>query len=98
MSAAAVLGSALSAAGDPAATMRAEVVALVATIPALVLLLPEFGGLGAAAISLAAYMLRLVLQLRSASRNFNLPWSAFVIPCAADLRWLRARLGVPISS
>lgn len=98
LAAGSVIGSALSAAGNPAATMRAELAALAVTLPGLVLLLPGSGGRGAAVVSVAAYTLRLVIQLRSAGRTFELPWSAFVFASAEDLRWLRARLGVAVTS
>jgi len=51
LAAGSVLGSALSADGNPGATMRAELVALAVTLPGLVLLLPDFGGVGAAVVS-----------------------------------------------
>lgn len=83
-----VLNSALSAANNPAATMRAELVALAFTLPALVVLLPEFGGHGAAFVSLAAYTIRLAMQLGALRATFDLPWWRFVVPMGDDLMWL----------
>jgi O-antigen/teichoic acid export membrane protein len=87
-----VLAAALVAMNQPGAAMRAELVALAVTIPALVAFVPATGGLGAAVISLIAYSLRLLVQLRSAARAFQTPWWGFVLPTAADVSWLRGRL------
>lgn len=92
MAAAFVLTFALNAAGDPGAAMRAELVALAFTVPALIVLLPAYGGIGAAVISLVAYGIRLAMQLVSVQRVFGRRWSSFVIPTAEDLRWLVRRL------
>jgi O-antigen/teichoic acid export membrane protein len=88
LSAAAILASGLTAAGDPAAPMRAELAAVVVTIPALIAFLPSYGGVGAAVISLAAYGVRFGMLLRSASRRFERSVMSFVLPTPADARWL----------
>lgn len=98
LAAASVLAAGLSAAGDPAATMRAELLALAVTVPALVLLLPAFGGEGAAAVSLFAYTLKLIAQLRAASRRFSLSWWAFLRPTRTDMRWLHTKLATAFSA
>lgn len=87
-----VLAAALVAINEPGAAMRAELVALAVTIPALIAFVSETGGLGAAVITLAAYSLRAALQLRSACRAFHMPWWSFLIPTTHDLRWLRGRM------
>lgn len=92
LAAATVLGSAVSAANAPAAAMRAELVGLGVTVPALIVLLPSAGGTGAAVVSLMAYSLRAVMLLRSAARTFELPWWSFVLPTTADVNWLVSRL------
>jgi len=92
LSASVVLGSALTAAGTPAAPMRAELVAVVVTIPALVVFLPVYGGVGAAVISLGAYSVRFGMLLRSASEMFEQPSGSFVFPTGGDLRWLAGRV------
>jgi len=91
MAAAFVLTAALNAADDPGAAMRAEVVSLAFTVPALIVLLPAYGGIGAAAISLVAYSIRLAIQLASAQRVFRRRWLSFVVPTVGDLRWLARR-------
>ena len=83
-----VLAAALNAGNDPAATMRAELVGLALTAPALVLLLPVDGGLAAAYISLAAYSVRLAMLLGSARRVFGGRWWDYVVPTRADLGWM----------
>lgn len=87
-----VLAAALVATNEPGAAMRAELIALAVTIPALVAFVPGGGGLVAAIISLVAYSLRLAVQLRSACRAFGAPWWSFVLPTADDMIWLRHRL------
>lgn len=87
-----VLAWALIAVNEPAAAMRAELATLALLIPALIMFVPGAGGLGAAVISLIAYSMRLVLQLRSACRTFATPWWQFLLPTIRDLAWLRDRL------
>ena len=92
LAASVVLAAALVAADEPGATMRAELAGLAVTIPALVVLVPTSGGLGAALISVVAYSLRLAMQLRTAQRAFATTWWRFIVPTGPDLRWLRARV------
>ena len=92
LAASVVLGAALVAADEPAAAMRAELVALAVMLPAIVVFVPGAGGLGAALISLGAYSLRLAVQLRSACRAFTAPWWSFLLPTAGDVRWLGGEL------
>jgi O-antigen/teichoic acid export membrane protein len=82
-----LLNSALGAANNPGATVRAELVGLVATVAGLIVFLPEFGGRGAAAVSLAAYSLRLIMQLTAVRGTFGYSWWRFVIPTREDVRW-----------
>lgn len=88
----AVLSLALSAAGNPGAAMRAELVALAFTIPTLVLFLPAYGALLAAAVSLVAYSIRLGMQLRPARQTFSTSCRTFLLPTRADLIWLKEQL------
>lgn len=92
MAGAIVLTAALNAGNDPAATMRAEVVGLALTVPALVVLLPVGGGIAAAYVSFGAYIARLAMLLRYATRRFGGGWWTFVFPTGADLGWLRERV------
>jgi len=91
LAAAVVLAAALVATNEPGAAMRAELVALAVTIPALVAFIPSGGGFSAAIISLIAYSLRLAVQLRSTCRAFGTPWWSFVLPTPHDVTWLRQR-------
>lgn len=83
-----VLSAALVAVNEPGATMRAEIVALVVTVPALIILLPGFGGRAAAVVSAVAYSVRVAMQLGTAQRAFSKPVRSFLIPERDDLRWL----------
>jgi len=92
MAAAGVLSSALQAADDPDAAMRAELVALALTVPALILILPAYGGVGAAIVSLLAYGVRSFVQLGPASRAFGVRSRDFVLPKRDDLTWIKQRV------
>jgi O-antigen/teichoic acid export membrane protein len=87
-----ILTSIVTAGGDPAATARAQGVGLAITIPGLVFLLPSFGGIGAAWISLASYTASLIIVLRAAVALFDLPFHRFLLPHRSDWTWLRGRL------
>jgi O-antigen/teichoic acid export membrane protein len=87
-----VLGSALTAAGNPSPAATAQTVALIVTIPALILLLPSTGGLGAAWISFGGYAIAFVITTRAARNHFSFGYSQFLIASPADLRWLWGRI------
>jgi hypothetical protein len=72
--------------------MRAELVGLAVTVPALVVFLPGGGGVAAALISLVAYSVRLALLLGSALRVFGGTWWSFLLPTRADTQWIAGRL------
>ncbi|MEJ7787114.1 MAG: oligosaccharide flippase family protein [Solirubrobacteraceae bacterium] len=90
---ASVLSSALNAANNPGAAMRAELVALALTVPALIILLPDLGGRGAALVSLGAYAIKLVLQVNAGCRTFDFPASSFLVPNWDDIVWLKRQWG-----
>lgn len=92
MAAAGVLSSALQAADDPAATMRAELVALALSVPTLVLILPAYGGIGAAIVSLIAYSIRFLLQIKPASRAFGAASRDLVVPTRDDVAYIKQRV------
>ncbi len=83
-----VLGSALVAAGNPSATARGQLVGLVITVPALVVVLPLAGGIGASWVSLAAYAATFAVILRAAAQEFGLPYGKLLMVTPTDLRWL----------
>jgi O-antigen/teichoic acid export membrane protein len=87
-----VLGPALIAGGNPSATARGQVAGLAVTVPALIVVLPFAGGLGAAWVSLAAYGVTFGIILRAAARTFALPYRTLLIVTREDLRWLSAQL------
>lgn len=87
-----VLATALNAADAPAAAMRAELVGLGLTVPALIVLLPVGGGMAAAWISLVAYSVRLAMLVRSSRGAFGVRWSDPLVPTRADAGWLRDRV------
>ena len=92
MGGAIVLSAALNAANEPGAAMRAELLALGLTVPALILLLPEYRGIAAALVSLVAYSTRLAVQLPTACRLFDTSYRMFLVPTRGDLVSLMTRL------
>jgi O-antigen/teichoic acid export membrane protein len=87
-----VLSSALVAAGNPSATAGGQIVGLVVTVPALIVVIPFAGGIGASWVSLAAYAVTFAIILRASAQTFALPFRTLLVVTPADLRWLRARL------
>ena len=93
LSAAAILASGLTAAGDPAAPMRAELAAVRSPsrrscVPAL------YGGVGAAVISLMAYGVRFGMLCDQRPR-FERSAASFVVRPAPRLAWLAAGCADP---
>jgi O-antigen/teichoic acid export membrane protein len=82
-----VLTSALTAAGRPGAGAVSQLAALALTVPALLLVLPEWGGVGAAVVSLVAYSVTFLILLLIARSHFSLGMRALLVPTRADLRW-----------
>lgn len=92
LAATSVLGSALTGSGHPGYTAVSEIVTLAVTIPALLLLLPPLGGVGAALVSLLAYTLGVVVLLVGASRHFEISIITLVVPRWRDVTGLLQRL------
>ncbi len=92
MAGAFVLSSALTAANNPGSALRAELVALAFTLPALIAFLRDYGGLLAAIVSLIAYTIRLSLQLVPARRTFSTSCRTFLLPTREDLIWIKDRV------
>jgi O-antigen/teichoic acid export membrane protein len=92
---AAVLGWALIAGGNPSATARAQVVGLVVTVPALIIVLPLAGGIGAAWVSFAAYGVTLAMILNASVRTFGVSYRTLLVITREDLTWLSTRMRRP---
>jgi O-antigen/teichoic acid export membrane protein len=83
-----VMGSGLLAAGRPWASSTSQVLALCVTAPGLILLVPRFGGIGAACTSLAAYSTACTFSYRQARRASGLGLRELLVPGRDDVRWL----------
>lgn len=83
----AVLAGALAADGAPGRSSVGESIALFITIPGLLLLVPRLGGLGAAAVSLAAYSVSFAYQLFVTRRRLGGSMRSYLLPHAEDARW-----------
>lgn len=86
----AMLAAGLGAGGWPQDTLRAQLVGLGITIPALIVLLPSTGGVGAASISLAAYAAAAIIMLSAVVRRFGGSAFSYLIPRRSDVTRVRA--------
>jgi O-antigen/teichoic acid export membrane protein len=86
-----VLGGALVAGGNPAAAARGQTAGLLLTVPALIIVLPFAGGIGAACISLASYSLSFAIIVTAAARTFHQPYRGLLVVNRTDAGWLRDR-------
>jgi len=80
------LGSALTADGDPGGVALIEGCVLVCSIPVLIAVLPSGGGVAAAWVSLATYVITTGLLLRRLSRRFQTNPLDYLLPRAEDVR------------
>lgn len=87
-----VLRDVTTSAGMPGAAARAELVALLITVPGIIVLVPPLGGVGAALVSAAAYTAGFIYLLIVCHRRFETPLSEFLVLRGSDLRWLLERL------
>jgi O-antigen/teichoic acid export membrane protein len=83
------LGQSLAATGRPGAPSIGEIVSLVITVPGLILLLPPLGALGAALVTLVAYVVTFATQLIIAKRHFGHRISDYLLPRREDLLMIR---------
>jgi O-antigen/teichoic acid export membrane protein len=88
-----LMNSAVSNAGRPGLTASAQVLALCITVPGLIVALPAFGTIGAAFVSLLAYTMAFLLQLRYTRRLFELSTRRLLVFERADLVWARGLVG-----
>jgi len=82
-----ILTAALAADGAPGKSSVGEAIALMITVPGLFVLVPVLGGLGAAAVSLAAYSVSFAYQLLVTRRRLGGSLRSYLLPGAADARW-----------
>ena len=80
------LGSTLAADGDPGGVALIEGAVLACSIPVLVAVLPGGGGIAAAWVSLATYVITTGLLLRRLTRRFQTSPLDYLIPRAEDVR------------
>src|SRR5436190_6008431 len=83
------LGQSLAAAGRPGAPSVGEIVSLAITVPGLILLLPAMGAMGAAIVSLVAYVVTLSVLVTLATRHFGHRPTAYLVPRLGDVAMLR---------
>jgi O-antigen/teichoic acid export membrane protein len=81
----AILSSACSSAGHPGVAARAEIYAILITVPGLLLLLAPLGGVGAAIVSVLAYSLTDAYLIREARRRFGGRVVDYLLPRREDV-------------
>jgi O-antigen/teichoic acid export membrane protein len=82
-----VLGIVLTAWGHPKSAASAELAALAVTIPGLLVLVPLWGGIGAALVSLVAYTTNFVVQLVATRTIVGGSYGDYLVPGRADILW-----------
>jgi O-antigen/teichoic acid export membrane protein len=80
----AILSSGVSSAGRPGLAARAEIYALIITIPGLLTLVGPLGGVGAAIVSVVAYGVSNVYLLRASTRLFGGRVRDYLVPRPDD--------------
>ncbi|WP_372790229.1 oligosaccharide flippase family protein [Paraconexibacter sp.] len=85
------LGYGLRTVGRPGLASAADFLALIITVPMLLLLLPVLGGEGAALTSLAAYSVTFAALCLLTSREIAVPVRELVVVRKEDLSMVRAR-------
>ena len=83
----AVLTTALAADGAPGKASIGESMALLITVPGLLILVPPLGGLGAAIVGLAAYSVSFAYQMHVLRGRLGGSLRSFLVPRAEDARW-----------
>jgi O-antigen/teichoic acid export membrane protein len=87
-----VLGISLSAAGNPRATVRPQVLGLAIAIPLLIVVLPSRGGVGAALVAVLSGAVSAALMLAAGRREFGGRRRDYLLPTGADVSAVRQRL------
>lgn len=86
-----MLGSGLLATDRPGLRSLGPVVAAVLTLVGLFVLVPRYGAIGAAYVSLIAYTVKLVVTAVALSRTGGVPVGKMLIPSRTDFSWMRGQ-------
>lgn len=89
-----VLSNGIKGLGMPEATAYAEITSLILTVVLLVLFLPVFGIMGAAVISLLAYLTATIILILFVLHSHSLTLGALLVINRSDIAYLQARLRV----
>ncbi len=88
LSGAAILGPTLNGVGRPGLPAVGQALALLITVPGLLLLLPSIGIMGAAVVSLVAYTANFLVLFVATIRIFDTTARDLLVPKRSDLAWL----------
>jgi O-antigen/teichoic acid export membrane protein len=83
-----ILSTVLTISGHPGFSAISELVAVMITVPLLIIFLPLYGGLGAAVVSAVAYSANFMILLVGSRRRLRLPLSELLFVRGEDLRLL----------
>jgi O-antigen/teichoic acid export membrane protein len=89
-----IMSNVLAGLGLPGVVARGEVISVAITVPALLIFVSRFGGLGAAVISLVAYSCTAAYIAIHLRRHLATPWSSLLVVRLADLAALRTLPGI----
>lgn len=94
-----ILTQTLNGVGRPGLAGLGHGAALLITVPGLLLLLPVWGAIGAAFVSLVAYTANFAILLVATIRTCDMTLRELLVPTGSDLAWLRelvrSRLRLP---
>lgn len=82
-----ILTTVLAADGAPGKASIGETIALLITVPGLLILVPTMGGLGAAIVGLVAYSASFIYQMHVMRNRLGGSLRSFLLPRAEDARW-----------
>ncbi len=87
-----VLSTALTTGGRPGFSAASELIGIIVTVPALIVVLPRYGGMGAAVVSGAAYTVSFLVLLIGSKRQVAIAWRELLVPQRTDVVGLVGRV------
>jgi O-antigen/teichoic acid export membrane protein len=92
-----LLAAAIGSTHRPGASAIAQWLALIVTVPGLLIAVPALGGEGAALVSICAYSITFASLLFSARRHIGGNFRDYLLVRRADLKWMWRTVTAPVS-
>jgi O-antigen/teichoic acid export membrane protein len=89
-----IMSNVLAGLGQPGTVARGEIISVVITVPALLIFVSHYGGMGAAVISLVAYSCTAAYIAIHLRRHLQVPWSSLLVARLGDLTALQTAPGI----